>query len=138
MAHLRWGPPIHRTWVGPGQYDWSYCDDALARMAELGIEPILDLCHFGMPDWLGNSFQNPEFAGRFAEYAGRLARRYPQVRFFTPINEIYICARFSAELGWWNERLTSRGVEPRPTPTSARPAASGRRARGPRCRSSRR
>ena len=61
VGHLRWGPPIHRTWTGAGRYDWSFCDDVLARMSELGIEPILDLCHFGMPDWLGNSFQNPDF-----------------------------------------------------------------------------
>src|SRR5262249_41106437 len=42
---------------------------------------------------------------------------------FTPINEIYICARFSAELGWWNERLTSRGVPAVPPgETDERPA----------------
>ncbi|MEJ7684475.1 MAG: hypothetical protein WKG06_42840 [Segetibacter sp.] len=30
------------------------------RMHELKIIPIVDLCHFGVPDWIGN-FQNPEF-----------------------------------------------------------------------------
>ena len=63
-----------------------------------------------MPDWLGNSFQNPDFPDAFAEFADDFARRFPSVRFYTPVNEIYICARFSAELGWWNERLMSRGV----------------------------
>jgi beta-glucosidase len=110
VRHVRWGPPIHRTWLGPGRYDWGFCDDVLARMTELEISPILDLCHFGMPDWLGNSFQNPDFPPAFVEYAAEVARRYGHVRLFTPINEIYICARFSAELGWWNERLTSGGV----------------------------
>jgi hypothetical protein len=110
VTFLRWGPPIHRTWLGPDRYDWSFCDDALARLRELGIQPIADLCHFGMPDWLGNSFQNPEFAALFPGYARAFADRYRHVRFYTPINEIYICARFSAELGWWNERLTSRGI----------------------------
>jgi len=110
VGHLRWGPPIHRTWLGPGRYDWSFCDDVLARMAELGLRPILDLCHFGLPDWLGNTFQNGEFPPLFGEYAADFARRYPAVRSYTPVNEIYICARFSAELGWWNERLTSRGI----------------------------
>ncbi len=61
VSHLRWGPPLYRTWLGHGRYDWDFCDQALDRLAELGIEPIIDLCHFGMPDWLGNSFQNPEF-----------------------------------------------------------------------------
>ncbi|MEJ7639672.1 MAG: family 1 glycosylhydrolase [Singulisphaera sp.] len=110
VGHLRWGPPMHRTWLGPRRYDWSFCDDVLARLAELRVEPILDLCHFGMPDWLGNSFQNPDFPVAFAEFADDFARRFDSVRLYTPINEIYICARFSAELGWWNERMLSRGV----------------------------
>src|SRR3982750_4100783 len=112
VRHVRWGPPLHRTWLGPGRYDWDFCDAVLARMAELGLLPILDLCHFGLPDWLGNSFQNPDFPPAFAEFAAAAARRYPRIRLFTPVNEIYICARFSAELGWWNERMTSRGVDP--------------------------
>lgn len=122
VRHLRWGPPIHRTWLGPGHYDWSFPDEALADLAARRIEPILDLCHFGMPDWLGNSFQNGEFPREFARYAGDLARRYPGVRLFTPVNEIYICARFSAELGWWNERMTSRGVPSVPPGPDERPA----------------
>src|SRR4051794_32112187 len=69
LPYLRWGPPMYRTWLGEGRYDWSYCDDALARLAELKIEPIVDLCHFGTTDWLGNSFQNPEFPDAFARYS---------------------------------------------------------------------
>jgi hypothetical protein len=111
LVLLRWGPPVHRMWLGPGRYDWSFCDEALARLRVLGIEPIVDLCHFGMPDWLGNSFQNRDFPPEFAGFARDFARRYRHVRFYTPVNEIYICARFSAELGWWNERLTSRGID---------------------------
>jgi beta-glucosidase len=122
IRHLRWGPPIHKTWLGPGRYDWSFANDALADLASKRIEPILDLCHFGMPDWLGNSFQNPDFPAEFARYAGDLARRYPGVRLITPVNEIYICARFSAELGWWNERLMSRGVPALPPDEAERPA----------------
>jgi len=120
VSHLRWGPPIHTTWTGPGRYDWSFCDEALARLAELKIAPIIDLCHFGLPDWLGNSFQNPDFPPEFARYAGDFARRYPGVGLYTPVNEIYICARVSAELGWWNERLVSRGIHARDD--SGRPA----------------
>jgi beta-glucosidase/6-phospho-beta-glucosidase/beta-galactosidase len=29
------------------------------------------------------------------------------VQYYTPINEIFIAATFSAQYGWWNERLTS-------------------------------
>jgi beta-glucosidase/6-phospho-beta-glucosidase/beta-galactosidase len=68
--------------------------------------PIVDLCHFGVPDWLGN-FQNPDFPELFAKYAAAFAQRFPWVQMYTPINEMYICAVFSALYGWWNEQLSS-------------------------------
>src|SRR5213592_3128743 len=58
------------------------------------IIPITDLCHFGVPDWLGN-FQNPDFPELFAGYAAAFARRYPWVQLYTPVNEMFICAIFS-------------------------------------------
>jgi beta-glucosidase len=106
LDYLRWGPAIYRTHLGPGRYDWSWTDDVLAEMQRLRIEPVLDLCHFGVPDWLDN-FQNRDFPDYFAEYAGAFARRYSWIRYWTPINEILITALFSAKYGWWNERLTS-------------------------------
>ena len=29
------------------------------------------------------------------------------MQLYTPVNEMYVCARFSGRLGWWNEQLTS-------------------------------
>jgi beta-glucosidase/6-phospho-beta-glucosidase/beta-galactosidase len=106
LEHLRYGPAYYRVHVGPGRYDWSMVDEPMAALEDLRIEVIADLCHFGIPDWLGD-FQNPDFPPQFAEYARAFARRYPQVRLFTPVNEIFITARFSAQHGWWNERLRS-------------------------------
>ena len=109
LRWLRYGLPYHRTHLGPGRYDWSFADLAMAEMRRLDITPILDLLHFGVPDWLGN-FQNPELPGHFADYAEAVAQRYPWVRYYTPVNEIYIGARFSAKDGTWNEQLrTDRG-----------------------------
>ena len=105
IQFLRYGPPIHTTWLGVGKYDWSFADETFAELRRLNIAPIVDLCHFGVPDWLGN-FQNPDFPALFAEYAGAFARRFPWVQLYTPVNEMYICAKFSAQLGWWNEQLT--------------------------------
>ena len=107
LRYLRYGPPLHRVWLGPGRYDWSFTDAAFGEMQRLGIVPIADLCHFGVPDWLGNSFQNPEFVAHFPDYARAFAERYSSVRHYTPVNEIYVTAWFSALRGWWNERLTS-------------------------------
>ena len=106
---LRYGLPNHLTHLGPGRYDWSFADQVMPAMRERGIRPILDLLHFGLPDWLGD-FQNPEMPIHFAAYAGAVAERYPWVRHWTPVNEIYVTARVSAKDGLWNEQLrTDRG-----------------------------
>jgi len=106
IQFLRYGPPYYRVHVGPGKYDWSFSDDTLAELERLKITVLVDLCHFGVPDWLGN-FQNEEWPHHFAEYARAFATRYPHLRLFTPVNEIFITAKFSAHLGWWNERQQS-------------------------------
>ncbi len=106
IRFLRYGPPLHRTWLGGDRHDWEFADAAFAELKRLGIMPIADLCHFGVPDWLGN-FQNPDFPALFAEYARAFACRYPWVQLYTPVNEMYVCATFSARYGWWNEQLTS-------------------------------
>ncbi|RZL15448.1 MAG: glycosyl hydrolase family protein, partial [Hymenobacter sp.] len=103
---LRYGPPIHTTWTGPGQYNWDFADATFNDLLRRNIIPIVDLCHFGVPDWLGN-FQNPDFPALFAQYAGAFAKRFPWVQLYTPVNEMYICAEFSALYGWWNEQLAS-------------------------------
>lgn len=102
---LRYGPPIHRTWLGPGKYDWEFADLTFHDLRKRDIIAITDLCHFGVPDWVGN-FQNPEFPELFATYAGDFAARFPWVQLYTPINEMFICAMFSAAYGWWNEQLS--------------------------------
>ncbi len=106
IEYLRYGPPYFSTHVGPGKYNWDFTEKTFNRLFEMGITPIADLCHFGVPDWLGN-FQNPEFPHFFAEYAGEFAKKFPHVQLYTPINEIFIAAMFSAQYGWWNECLQS-------------------------------
>jgi beta-glucosidase/6-phospho-beta-glucosidase/beta-galactosidase len=103
---LRYGPPLHRTHLAPGRYDWEFADITFAEIFRLGLVPIVDLCHFGVPDWIGN-FQNPDFPELFTQYATAFAERFPWVQLYTPINEMYICATFSARYGWWNEQLSS-------------------------------
>lgn len=103
LGHLRYGPPLHLIHLGPERYDWCFTDLVMARMRELGVTPIVDLCHFGLPNWLEN-FQNPEVPDALSAYAAAFARRYPWVRFYTPVNEMYVCAKLSALHGVWNER----------------------------------
>jgi beta-glucosidase/6-phospho-beta-glucosidase/beta-galactosidase len=105
ITFLRYGPPLHRTFLGRGRFDWSFADAVFRRIEQRGIVPIVDLCHFGLPDWIGN-FQNPDFPELFASYARAFAERYCFVQLYTPVNEMYICALFSARYGWWNEQCT--------------------------------
>jgi beta-glucosidase/6-phospho-beta-glucosidase/beta-galactosidase len=104
IEYLRYGPPYYKTHKGPGKYDWSFTDTAFNTMREMEIIPIVDLCHFGVPDWLEN-FQNPDFPFHFAEYAKAFAKRFSWCKMYTPVNEIFIAAMFSAQYGWWNEKL---------------------------------
>jgi len=109
IEFLRYGPPYYTTHTGPGTYDWSIADKTLRELKNLGIKPILDLCHFGVPDWVGD-FQNIDWPQYFAEYARAFAHRFPDQLLYTPVNEIYVCAMFSAQYGWWNECLkTDKG-----------------------------
>jgi beta-glucosidase len=106
IRYLRYGPAIHTTFLGSNRFDWEFSDLTFGSLRELDIVPIVDLCHFGVPDWIGN-FQNPDFPNLFAGYARAFAQRFPWVQLYTPINEMFICATFSAAYGWWNEQLSS-------------------------------
>ena len=109
ITHIRYGPPLHLIFQGPGRYNWDYVDPQMAELEEFGPEPIIDLCHFGVPSWLGN-LQNGDIGRALEEYAGAFAERYPWVRFYTPVNEMYVCARMSALDGLWNEQLRDEGA----------------------------
>jgi beta-glucosidase/6-phospho-beta-glucosidase/beta-galactosidase len=103
---LRYGLPYYNIQLGPGKYDWEFADLAMKEMKRLDITPILDLMHFGVPDWLEN-FQNPDLVVHFADYCEEVVKRYPWVRYYTPVNEIYVTARSSGKDGVWNEQLKS-------------------------------
>lgn len=106
ISFLRYGPPLHTTWLGPNRYDWTFADMTFAELKRRNIVPIVDLCHFGVPDWIGN-FQNPDFAKLFPAYARAFAERFPWAQLYTPVNEMFVCATFSGLYGWWNEQLSS-------------------------------
>jgi len=103
---LRYGPPLHTTMLSADRYDWSFADETFAELERRNMIPIVDLCHFGVPDFLGD-FQNPDFPQIFERYARAFAQRFPWVQLYTPVNEMFICAVFSAKYGWWNEQLTT-------------------------------
>ncbi|MGV3758067.1 MAG: family 1 glycosylhydrolase [Actinomycetota bacterium] len=99
----RYGMPWRLTEPEPGTYDWSLWDRALAACERHGLEPVVDLCHFGLPDHY-QGFCDPAWVEGFARYVDAFLARYPEPRWFTPVNEPGITATFSARYGIWNDR----------------------------------
>jgi beta-glucosidase len=97
ICFLRYGVPLHRVLLGESKYDWSFSDITFGELRRRDILPIADLCHFGVPNWIGN-FQNPDFPQLFVRYADAFARRFPWIQLYTPINEMFVCAVFPPRL----------------------------------------
>lgn len=106
IRYVRYGIPFHVVDDDPAARDWAWTDAALDAVRRAGLEPIVDLLHFGVPDDL-SGVGDPALPDRFARYVDDFARRYPWVRWYTPVNEPLVCAIFSAGMGRWNERLKS-------------------------------
>ncbi|MDQ3227516.1 MAG: family 1 glycosylhydrolase, partial [Chloroflexota bacterium] len=98
----------------PEHPDWAWSDERLGRLRQLGIRPIVGLCHHGSgPRWTG--LLDPEFPAHMARYARAVAERYPWIDAFTPVNEPLTTARFAALYGHWHphatdERLMARAL----------------------------
>ncbi len=72
----------------------------LAALERLGVEPIAGLVHHGSGP-AGTDLLDPNFPERLATYAGHLAKRFPHLRYYTPVNEPGTTARFSGLYGHW-------------------------------------
>jgi dTDP-4-dehydrorhamnose reductase len=85
---------------GIDRIDWSWSDRRLTRLRELHIRPIVGLVHHGSGP-ASTSLVDEGFARGLADFAAAVARRYPWVEDFTPINEPLTTARFSGLYGHW-------------------------------------
>jgi dTDP-4-dehydrorhamnose reductase len=80
--------------------DWRWADERISRLAELKLPCVAGLVHHGSGP-RGTDLLDPDFAVRLARYAGEVARRFPQLDHYTPVNEPLTTARFSALYGLW-------------------------------------
>ena len=84
----------------PTELDFTWHDRRLERLRELGIRVIGGLVHHGSgPRY--TSLLDPKFPKLLADYAQRVARRYPWIEAWTPVNEPLTTARFSCLYGHW-------------------------------------
>jgi len=80
--------------------DWGWTDSRLRGLRDLGVDPIAGLLHHGSgPRY--TDLLDPHFPQKLAQYAGAVARRYPWLTHYTPVNEPLTTARFSALYGLW-------------------------------------
>jgi dTDP-4-dehydrorhamnose reductase len=95
--------PVLWERTAPGgikQADWSWADERLARLRELGVNPIVGLVHHGSGP-RDTSLVDPAFPEKLAAYARAVAERFPWVTHYTPVNEPLTTARFSGLYGHW-------------------------------------
>lgn len=80
--------------------DFRFADERLPRLRELGVEPIVTLCHHGSGP-PHTSLLEESFVEGLAAHARAVAERFPWVKKWTPVNEPLTTARFAALYGHW-------------------------------------
>lgn len=80
--------------------DWRWVDERLMRLRELGVRPIVGLVHHGSGPH-HTALTEPSFYTGLANFARKVAERYPWVEEWTPVNEPLTTARFSGLYGHW-------------------------------------
>lgn len=90
----------HAAPADPASVDLSWARERLGALREAELEPIVTLLHHGSgPRY--TDLLDPAFPALFADYAETVARAFPWVRRWTPINEPLTTARFSTLYGIW-------------------------------------
>ena len=84
----------------PDELDFAWHDARLKRLREHGIKVVAGLVHHGSGPRYTNLL-DPGFPDLLARFAARVARRYPWVDYWNPVNEPATTARFSCLYGHW-------------------------------------
>ena len=93
----------------PDKLDFAWTDDRLAMLRERNIKVVGGLLHHGSgPKY--TDLLDPDFPAKLADYAARVAERYPWIEMWTPVNEPLTTARFSALYGHWYPHSRNYGA----------------------------
>ena len=86
--------------------NWTWAETNLNDLRNKHIEPIAGLLHHGSgPGY--TDLLDINFPEKFAAYAGKVARKFPWIDLYTPINEPLTTARFSGLYGYWYPHSTN-------------------------------
>jgi beta-glucosidase/6-phospho-beta-glucosidase/beta-galactosidase len=97
----RYGIPWHKIQPEKNRWQWDWTDQVLEAFDKIQVHPIIDLVHYGLPDWIDPAYLHPDFPSYMQEYAVRVAERYKKILWYTPLNEPRIAAWYCGKLGWW-------------------------------------
>lgn len=82
------------------EIDWGFVEKNLLRLKKLNVEPIAGLVHHGSGPTFVNFFDG-SFEQGVADYAALVAKKFPWLEYYTPINEPLTTARFCGLYGHW-------------------------------------
>lgn len=82
------------------EIDWSWISNQLDILRTNNIKPIAGLVHHGSGP-LFTDLLNENFAESLADYAAKVAEKFPWIEYYTPVNEPLTTARFSGLYGFW-------------------------------------
>jgi dTDP-4-dehydrorhamnose reductase len=89
-----------RAFRGPREYDFTWVDERMERLRALGIRVVAGLVHHGSGP-RHTHLLDSGFSSGLEDFARAVARRYPWIEDFTPVNEPLTTARFSGLYGHW-------------------------------------
>ncbi|MDG2571148.1 hypothetical protein P7L87_26700, partial [Vibrio parahaemolyticus] len=84
----------------PDRMDFSWHDERLTHLRKLDIRAIAGLCHHGSGPHYTHML-DPAWPELLARHAASVARRYPHLELYTPVNEPLTTARFAGLYGHW-------------------------------------
>lgn len=99
LTKLRY-PLLWEKYISQGNFFFELHDRRLEKLRSLNVDPIAGLLHHGSGPFDTDMMQ-PDFAFRLADYAHTIAKRYPWIEYYTPVNEPLTTARFSGLYGIW-------------------------------------
>jgi dTDP-4-dehydrorhamnose reductase len=88
------------------EIDWSWTKTQLNQIRSFQVEPIAGLLHHGSgPGY--TDLLDDEFPDKLASYAEEVAKQFPWINYYTPVNEPLTTARFSGLYGFWYPHHTN-------------------------------
>ena len=87
----------------PDTFNWSWLDRVVATAEKYDLKLYLDLWHYGYPDWL--DILSHDAPLHFADFARRIAQRYPSLEYYCVCNEPSLLVEMGARQGVWSPFL---------------------------------